>query len=158
MRPFFAAALVLLLSQLGASGCGYRFINPVGIRSYSLASVRNATAEPRLEAILSEAIERVSGIGRGGGSSVEVAVTEFSEKAESISSAGIPVRQKITMEFSWRVPGRGDRESFFGTDTISRTYPYTTDAINLSWARRSAVKLLAEDAAALLSERLEALP
>lgn len=154
-RRFILATVFLALAL---SGCGYRFVDPFPASDYTLLSVRNATAEPSIAGILEEELRRLGGFVKGSRNLLSVSITEFSEEVESISSAGVPVRQALTMEVAWKVEGAHREEARSGSVTARRGYPYSDDPTALEWNRNAAVRLLVESAAGSVLDQLGVWP
>lgn len=136
----FIAVMLLCLTIPG--GCGYRFVQPVQAGGLNLTEVANSTAEPGLAAVLEDSF-RSLGIRQGnGGRNLQVAITDFSDKVSTITSAGTPIRQRVSMTVFWKL-GNGDpSRGTFGEESASLSYPYSPDPATLDWNRRAAVKLL----------------
>jgi hypothetical protein len=111
--PFFTTAVIAILAL---SACTYRFADPFPARSYDLMPVTNSTAEPGLGPILEQELRLTGGFTPGAGSLLYVTVTRFTEQVETVSSAGTPVRQRLTMEVAWKVEGGHRSEAVFGKE------------------------------------------
>ena len=146
--------LFTILFLLLPSGCGYRFVDPLQASGYALVSVRNVTEEAGLAPLLEEEMRRVGGFREQSEKRVHVAVTKFGEAVESVSSEGLPVRQKLTMEVKWRVEAGPSLPSASGTELVSRSYPHVTEPTSLDWNRSAAVRLLTQSAAQSILESL----
>ena len=155
MRTFLTC---LVVSMMALTACTYRFADPFPARDYDLLSVSNSTAEPGLGNILEEELRLVGGFTSGSDSRLYVTATRFSQQVETVSSAGTPVRQKLTLDLSWKVEGTHRSEAVFGSETVTELYPYSPDAASLDWARNAAIRLLARNAAGLLIRKLEGTP
>ncbi|MCJ7499383.1 hypothetical protein MUP29_03940 [bacterium] len=129
------------------AGCSYRFVDPFPVYEYALVSVRNSTAETGLAVLLEEEMRKIGGFNDRSANRLSVTVTGFTETVESVSSDGFPVRQKLTINVAWKVEGKQPAQAVFGSDTTSRTYPYSTNLPTLDWYRSAAVRLLTETAA-----------
>jgi hypothetical protein len=129
------------------TGCGYRFVNPFPASDYALVSVRNSTGESGLGVILEEELRTYGGFRKSSANRLSVTVTSFTETVESVSSAGLPVRQELTISVDWKVEGTQSAQAVLGEETTSRSYPYSTDLPTLDWNRNAAVRLLTETAA-----------
>jgi hypothetical protein len=136
------------------TGSSYRFVDPFPASDYALVSVRNATVETGLATILEEEIRRKGGFKERSSNRVSVTVTDFTETVESVSSGGVPVRQKLAMTISWKVEGTQSAQAAFGKKIVVQSYPYSTDLSTLDWNRNAAVRLLSETAARSLLEQL----
>jgi len=152
---FLAAFLCTLL----VSQCGYRAVRPYSGKDYSLGDLRNVTEEPFLTETLEEALAKVAGLRRDGGPrEIDLVITGFSERVQSVASSGEPVRELISMSFEWRISGMPDGADLAGRGDVSRTYLWTQDLDVLDWNRQAGIRLLAEDAARFLSDHLEEAP
>jgi hypothetical protein len=147
-------SLVLILLVLLPAGCSYRFVDPFPASEYALASVRNATGEAGLATLLEEEMLKYGGFKERSANRLSVTVTGFTETVESVSSDGIPVRQKLTMDVAWKVEGTQSAQTTFGKEVAVRSYPYSTDLSTLDWNRSAALRLLTEMAARNIFERL----
>lgn len=150
--------LLTALFILSPSGCGYRFVDPLPGAGFALVSVGNSTQEPGLSQLLEEELRREGGFTERSSNRLSVVVTGFSETVDSVSSEGGIMRQKLTIELAWKVDGPQSSSASSGTETVSRSYPYSADPPTLDWNRGAAVKLLAKLAARQLLERLGELP
>jgi hypothetical protein len=140
------------------SGCGYRFVEPVQARDVSLAGIKNTTAQPRLDNLLEEAL-RTAGITRNSrGQKLNLAITGFTDKVSSISSAGTPIRQKVGMTVFWRLGDKDNAESVFGEESASLSYPYSPDLTTLDWNRQAAVRQLCGKIADQLRDQVGGMP
>jgi hypothetical protein len=129
------------------AGCSYRFVDPFPVYEYALISVRNSTAEAGLAVLLEEEMRKIGGFKDRSDNRLSVTVTGFTERVESVSSDGIPIRQKLTIIVAWKIEGEQPAQAVFGSDTASRTYPWSSDLPTLDWYRSAAVRLLTEAAA-----------
>ncbi|UCF29850.1 MAG: hypothetical protein JSV26_07060 [bacterium] len=146
--------LSLILAVL-LTGCGYRFTAGYSAERFSLAKLQNATAEPRLADMFEEALLKAAGIRRRDGSpSLQVVLAEFSEVVQSVTSQGEPVRQEIYLTFEWRAESPSGGEDLSGRARVDRSYLWSPDPVTLDWNRRAALRLICEEAARGLSDRL----
>jgi len=152
MYRFFTILSVLLV--LLPVGCSYKFVDPSPATGYTLVSVRNSTPESGLAPLLEDAMRRFGGFKESSAHRLSVAITDFSETVDSVSSSGVPVRQKLTMEVDWKVEGDPSNRVTFGKKRTVRTYPYSADLVTLDWNRSAAVRLLTETAARSILEDL----
>ena len=143
---------------LFSTGCSYRFVDPFPASDYALVSVRNATEEAGLASMLEEEMRRSGGFKERSANRLSVTITDFTESVESVSSDGIPVRQKLTMDIAWKVEGTLTAQATFGKEVVVREYAYSTDLTTLDWNRSAAVRLLTELAARSVFERLGGQP
>lgn len=148
-------ALILLLSPVG---CGYRFVDPLPAHDYALVSVQNATGEAGLAFLLEEELRRRGGFRKGSTNRLSIAVTGFTETVESVSSGGTPVRQKLTMEVTWKVETEKGAQPRHGREVAVRSYPYSVDLATLDFTRNAALRLLTEMAARSVLENIEGQP
>jgi hypothetical protein len=118
-------SLVLILLVLLPAGCSYRFVDPFPASEYALASVRNATGEAGLATLLEEEMLKHGGFKERSANRLSVTVTGFTETVESVSSDGIPVRQKLTMDVAWKVEGTQSAQTTFGKDIRPIFPPWT---------------------------------
>jgi len=151
-------SLFLILLVLVPAGCSYRFVDPFPASDYALVSVRNATEEAGLASMLEEEMRRSGGFKERSANRLSVTITDFTESVESVSSDGIPVRQKLTMDIAWKVEGTQTAQATFGKEVVVREYAYSTDLTTLDWNRSAAVRLLTELAARSVFERLGGQP
>jgi hypothetical protein len=147
---FFMTLPVLL-----AAGCSYRFVDPYPAGDYVLVSVRNATSEAGLAPLLEEEMRRNADFRESSANRLSVMISGFTETVESVSSDGIPVRQKLTMDVTWKAEGR---QSSSGKEVVVRSYPYSKDPPTLDWNRSAAVRILTEMAARSVLENLGGQP
>ncbi len=137
------------------AGCGYRFVGTYRGEGFSLDYVKYTTHQPRLDAVFEDALAEEAGLVRKEGrKKLAVVVDSFSEEAESVSAAGTPLRQKLTMNIQWRVLGELGDKSLNGKVSRSRTYPHFTDPVSLDWQRNAAIKMLARDIVRELFDQL----
>lgn len=146
--------LFTILLLLLPAGCGYRFVDPFQASGYTLVSVKNVTAEAGLATLLEEEMRRMGGFREQSEKRVQVVVTRFSEAVESVSSEGLPVRQKLTMEVKWRIEAGPSSTSDSHTVLVNRSYPHVTDTASLDWNRSAAIRLLTQSAAQRILEGL----
>lgn len=146
--------IITIFLVLFPVGCSYRFVDPFPASDYALVSVRNATGEAGLASLLEEEMRRRGAFKERSANRLSVTVTVFTEKVESVSSDGIPVRQKLTMDVAWKVEGTQPAQATFGKEVVVRSYPYSTVLSTLDWNRSAAVRLLTEMAARSILERL----
>jgi outer membrane lipopolysaccharide assembly protein LptE/RlpB len=152
--PLAAILCLLLLSQ-----CGYRAVRPYSGKDLSLNELRNVTEEPFLTEAMEEALAKVAGLRRDGGDrKVDLVITGFSERVQSVTSSGDPVRERISMTFEWRISGQSEDAGSPQRGDVSRTYLWSPDLNILDWNRRAAIRLLAEDGAGLLADQIEVVP
>jgi hypothetical protein len=150
--------ILTILILLFPAGGGYRFVDPFPASDYTLVSVRNATEEAGLATLLEEEMRRNGGFQERSANRLSVTVTRFTERVESVSSEGTPVRQKLTMDVAWKVEGSQSAQAAFGQETIERSYPYSSDLLTLDWNRSAAVRLLMETAARRVLDNLGGQP
>ena len=143
-----------ILLFLLPAGCGYRFVDPFPASDYALASVKNATGEADIASLLEDEMRKTGGFKERSANRLSVTITGFSETVESVDSAGVPVRQKLTMDVAWKVEESRSAQGTFGKEVVVRSYPYSNDFTTLDWNRRAAVRLLTEMAARSVLERL----
>lgn len=152
------SGLIALIFLLLPAGCGYRFVDPLPASDHALVSVRNATSETGLAFLLEEELRKNGRFGERSANRLSVAVTDFTERVESVSSDGTPVRQVLAMEVAWKVevdPGTPQRS---GRESASRSYPYSSDLPTLDFNRNAALRLLVEKAARSVLESLGGAP
>jgi len=151
-RYVFIVAILLVLFP---AGCSYRFVDPFPASDYALASVRNSTPEAGLASMLEEQLRRNGAFRERSVNKLRVTVSGFSEIVESVSSDGIPVRQKLTMDVVWKAKGA---QSVSGKEVVVRSYPYSNVLSTLDWNRRAALHILTEMAARKVLENLGGQP
>ena len=151
----FRLIIPMVLLCVSAAGCSYRFVDPFPASDYSLVLVRNSTAEAGLAAILEEELRRFGGFKKSSSNHLSVTITSFTERVESIGSSGTPVRQALVMEIAWKVEGKQAAQATFGSLTVDRSYPYSSDLSTLDWNRNAAIRLLSEMAARKVLDSLE---
>ncbi len=155
LSPWWVAVLIFALF----TGCGYSPVRPYIGRDFSLDILRNSTDEPLLYRAMEDSLAEVTGLRRTDAPvKVSIVITEFSERAQTVSTGGDPVREKLTLGFSWKVVGKDGKLLFKGAKRVTRSYPWSADIHTLDWSRRAAVKLLSNDAARALSDGLEGRP
>jgi len=147
---------VVLFFVFLVSSCGYRFVNPLPQCSCALEEVKNTTAEPGVDRVIEKALREGGTFSPASPDRLFVAVTRFVEAVASVDSDGTPVRQKLSMEVSWKIQGEDPSRAVSGKETASGTYPYSREAVQLDWNRASAVRLLAEEAAGKILNQVEA--
>ena len=145
----------MTLPVLLTAGCSYRFVDPFPAGSYALVSVRNATTEAGLAPMLEEEMRRNADFRESSANRLSVMISGFTETVESVSSDGIPVRQKLTMDVTWKAEGK---QSSSGKEVVVRSYPYSKDPPTLDWNRSAAVRILTEMAARSVLENLGGQP
>ena len=150
--------LTSILFFLLTVSCGYRFVDPFPGKGYALEEVRNVTSEPGLDRILAQGFRDFGSFDPHSKYRLTVVVTRFEETVAAISSGGVPIRQSLRMEVSWKVQGDRESEATFGKEAATKTYPYSDDPATLDWNRAAALRLLANTAAQQVLERLEAAP
>ena len=138
--------------------CGYRFVDPFPGKGYALGEVRNVTSEPGLDRILTQGFRDFGSFDQDSEYRLTVVVTRFEETVAAISSGGVPIRQSLRMEVSWKVQGYRESEGIFGREVATKTYPYSDDLAILDWNRSAALRLLANEAAEQVLGRLGATP
>ncbi len=149
------AYILLCAGLLLAAGCGYRFVSANYGSGFSLLRVKNTTAQPGLGPVMEDALGQEAGLYRGvEGLKLGVAVDVFREKASVVSASGEPQRQELEMGIKWWLLDDTGRISKKGTETGTRTYPFSADSVSLDWQRNAAIELLAKDIARNLSEHL----
>jgi len=151
-RYVFIVAILLILFP---AGCSYRFVDPFPASDYALASVRNSTPEAGLANMLEEQLRRNGAFRERSANKLSVTVSGFSEIVESVSSDGIPVRQKLTMDVAWKAEGA---RSVSGKEVVVRSYPYSNVLSTLDWNRSAALHILTEMAARKVLENLGGQP
>ena len=140
------------------AGCGFRFVDPFPGKDYTLSDVRNVTAEPELDRILTEGFHEVGSFDPDSPNQLSVIVIRFEESVAAVDSDGLTVRQRLRMEVSWRVQRAHDSQAIFGKETVTKTYPYSNDPVSLDWNRSAAIRFLANSAAQRVMDRLEDSP
>jgi hypothetical protein len=166
VKPLSACGLLAAGALLlGTPACGYRWVMPGGPSALGLLPVINATAEPRLGPWIADAVFREGGVHAGGGErGLEVAATAFREEP-ALLVAGVPRRQRMTLEVEWRVlPGGAGTPApgaalGRGRQTVTREYPldgdFAASAPAVDWARTSSLRLLVRDAVREVLDRAE---
>ena len=158
VRAFLRGVATVLIFALFA-GCGYSPVRPYSGRGFSLGVLRNSTDEPLLYRTMEDSLAEVAGLRRTDAPrKVSIVITEFSERAQTVSSQGDPVREELTLGFLWRIVGEDGKLLRKGKERVARSYPWSTDINTLDWSRRAAIRLLSKDAARALSDRLEDQP
>jgi len=147
-----------ILLVLFPAGCSYRFVAPFQASDYALVSVGNSSGEAGLALLLEEELMKRGGFREHSANRLSVTVTGFTETVDSVSSNGLPVRQKLSINIAWKVEGTQSAQTVFGKETASQTYPYSTDLSTLDWSRGAAVRLLVETAGRFVIEGLGELP
>ncbi len=147
--------VLIIIGFFLVTGCGYRFVGAYSGEGFSLDYVKNTTHQPRLAAVFEDALAEEAGLFRKEGQKkLAVVVDSFSDETESVSAAGTPLRQKLTMSIQWRVLGELGDISLNGKINRSRTYPHFTDPVSLDWQRNAAIKMVARDIVRELSDQL----
>ncbi|UCG38314.1 MAG: hypothetical protein JSV00_09000 [bacterium] len=143
---------------LMVSGCGYRFVNPFPAEDYTLHSVKNASPEPGLGRILADQLLEKGDFVTRSENSLSVVITRFEESVAAVSSAGVPVRQNLSMVVAWKVEGGNRSEAVFGQESVSTSYPYPSEPADHEWNRAAAVRQLAGTAAQIILDKLRGSP
>jgi len=138
------------------SSCGYRFVQPFPHSNCALEEVKNATPEPGIDRVLEKALREGGTFSPASSGRLFVVVTRFVEAVATVDSDGIPIRQKLSMEVSWRIQGEDPSRAVSGKETASGTYPFSREAVQLDWNRAGAIRLLAEEAAGRILDQVEA--
>jgi len=156
MRRLIVITTVLIFVL--TTSCGYRFVDPFPGKAYALGEVKNVTAEPGLDRVLAKGFRECGSFDPDSKNRLTVVVTRFEETVAAISSGGVPIRQRLKMEVSWKVQGEQQSQATFGKEMATKTYPYSSDPAALDWNRSAALRFLANTAAERVLERLEASP
>ncbi len=144
---YFIAVVATLLSLWG---CGYRLVDPISFSDLLLGEIKNTTPEPQLQILMEESLRSIGIVEGKGKTRLFIAITGFKDRVDSISSTGTTIRQRISMDFFWRVGEEGSSESTFGEESVSLSYPYSSDLTILDWNRKAALKQLTGEAAGIL--------
>lgn len=156
MRTVIASSVVCL--ALVVVSCGYRFVDPSSGPNYALAEVRNITAEPGLDRILSDGLNDLESFHPEALNRLTIIVTHFDETVAAVDSEGLTIRERLKLEIDWKVQGADGSQATFGKEIVTKTYPYSEDPATLNWNRSAAIRLLTNSAAERILDRLKVLP
>ena len=132
--------------QIDEAERGFSYMNdgPLDMR---MDRRQELTAAKVLNESSEEELRRIGGFKERSTNRLSIIITGFTESVDSVGSSGVPVRQKLIMEVSWKVEGKGTSHATFGREVVTRTYPYSADVVTLDWNREAALRLLSEMAA-----------